>query len=136
MNAAEKLLERLDKVKRTGVDRWQARCPGHEDKSPSLSIRELPDGRILLHCWAGCETSAVLAAAGLDFNALFPEPLAGHAPRVRRAFSAADALLAIDFETTIVQLAAADLAAGKTIDRDRLRLAAQRIGKAMEAVRG
>lgn len=136
MSPADKLIERLEKVKRTGVDRWQARCPAHQDKSPSLSIRELPDGRLLVHCWAACATADVLAAIGLEFTDLFPEPITGHAPRVRRAFSAADALLAIDFETTVVQIAAADLAAGKTIDRDRLRLAAQRIGKAMEAVRG
>lgn len=136
MSASDKLLERLDKVKRTGVDRWQARCPAHEDKSPSLSIRELPDGRLLLHCWAGCDTADVLAVIGLAFTDLFPEPLTGHAPRVRRAFSASEALLAIDFETTVVQIAASDLAAGKPIDRDRLRLAAQRIGKAMEVVRG
>lgn len=136
MSPADKLIERLEKVKRTGVDRWQARCPAHQDKSPSLSIRELPDGRLLVHCWAACATADVLAAIGLEFTDLFPEPITGHAPRVRRAFSAADALLAIDFETTVVQIAAADLAAGKTIDRDRLRLAADRIGKAMEAVRG
>ena len=136
MTAAEKLLDRMEKAKRTGVDRWLARCPAHQDKSPSLSIRELPDGRLLLHCWAGCDTEAVLSAVGLTFSDLFPEPAAGHAPRVRRAFSAADALLALDFETTVVCIAAADLAAGKPINRERLLLAAKRISSAMEAVHG
>lgn len=132
MTAADTLLERLEKSKRTGVDRWQARCPAHQDKSPSLSIRELPDGRLLLHCWAGCETADVLAAIGLEFTDLFPEPLTGHAPRVRRAFSAADALMALDFEATVVAICAADLAAGKPINKDRLLLAARRISAAME----
>ena len=39
------------------------RCPGHEDRSPSLSWRLAPDGRALLRCWAGCDFRAILAAA-------------------------------------------------------------------------
>lgn len=50
-----------------------ARCPAHEDRSPSLSIAEGADGRALLHCHAGCETSAVVAALGLEWSALFPD---------------------------------------------------------------
>jgi len=39
---------------RTGSGRWQARCPAHQHRSPSLSIRAGSDGRVLLHCFAGC----------------------------------------------------------------------------------
>jgi len=49
-----------------------ARCPSHADRSPSLSISEGDDGRILLHCWAGCRTADVVAALGLGFADLFP----------------------------------------------------------------
>jgi hypothetical protein len=52
---------------------WQARCPVHDDRTPSLSIREGADGRVLLHCFAGCETGAVLEALGLQFSDLFPQ---------------------------------------------------------------
>ena len=41
--------------------RWIARCPAHEDRSPSLSISER-DGRILAHCFAGCPQAAVICA--------------------------------------------------------------------------
>jgi putative DNA primase/helicase len=41
---------------------WQARCPAHDDHNPSLSICESGDGRILVHCHAGCEQSAVIDA--------------------------------------------------------------------------
>ena len=51
---------------------WQANCPAHEDRAPSLSLREAQDGRLLLHCHAGCEPRAVLAALGLTFTDLFP----------------------------------------------------------------
>ena len=45
---AEQLVSRLDGVKQTGRDRWIARCPAHNDKSPSLAIREVDDRELLL----------------------------------------------------------------------------------------
>lgn len=44
---------------------FMARCPAHEDHTASLSIGTGEDGRVLLHCHAGCELDAVLAAAHL-----------------------------------------------------------------------
>jgi len=38
---------------------WIARCPAHEDRNPSLSIRET-GGKILVHCHAGCPQEAVI----------------------------------------------------------------------------
>ena len=65
MSAADLLLSRLDGVRRTGSGRWIARCPAHDDRRPSLSVRELDDGRTLLHCFSGCSPDAVLDAIGL-----------------------------------------------------------------------
>lgn len=70
MSAAD-LLDRLQKVKKTGENRWIACCPAHADRSPSLSIRELDDGRTLLHCFGGCESFSVLTSVGLDWSAMF-----------------------------------------------------------------
>lgn len=61
-------------ARRTGCGRWQARCPAHDDKSPSLSISEGSDGRVLLHCHAGCTVEAMLAALGLAWHDLFAGP--------------------------------------------------------------
>jgi hypothetical protein len=36
----------------------RARCPAHNDRNPSLSIREAADGKILIKCHAGCEQRA------------------------------------------------------------------------------
>ncbi len=41
---------------------WMARCPAHEDKTPSLSIRQVDEGRVLVHCFAGCTQSEVIAS--------------------------------------------------------------------------
>jgi hypothetical protein len=38
---------------------WLARCPAHDDKEPSLSLSD-SEGRILLHCHAGCPQEAVI----------------------------------------------------------------------------
>jgi len=34
---------------------WMARCPAHDDREPSLSIRDADDSKVLVHCHAGCD---------------------------------------------------------------------------------
>jgi putative DNA primase/helicase len=41
---------------------WTARCPAHDDRTPSLSIQDADDGKVLVRCHAGCEQERVLAA--------------------------------------------------------------------------
>jgi hypothetical protein len=57
-----------------GRGKWEARCPAHRDRNPSLAIREGKDGKTILHCFAGCLTVAVLEAAGLRMADLFAGP--------------------------------------------------------------
>jgi len=66
------ILSRFQGVKATGPNKWQARCPAHDDRSPSLSITET-NGKILLHCFAGCQTEAIVSAAGLRMRDLFAD---------------------------------------------------------------
>ena len=40
-------------------------CPAHEDKNPSLSTNCAPDGKLLLHCFAGCSFEEIINAAGI-----------------------------------------------------------------------
>lgn len=67
------LLARLEKVRRNGTD-WTARCPAHDDSSPSLSVSEGGDGRALVHCFAGCSVGDITAALGLTVVDLFVDP--------------------------------------------------------------
>lgn len=62
----------LEQFKRNGSG-WKARCPAHDDKDPSLSIKEGNDGRVLLLCRVGCSTEAVVSALGLTFADLFEQ---------------------------------------------------------------
>ncbi len=67
----ELIPNRLQRVRTAPGGGFMAECPAHVDRVPSLSITEGQDGRVLVHCFAGCDTSAVLAAIALSFRDLF-----------------------------------------------------------------
>ena len=138
LSAVSKVLDRVDGMKQTGKGRWIAKCPAHEDRSPSLSIRENDDGRCLLHCFGGCETSDVLAAIGLSFADLFDKPLEHHLPPIRGGFSARELLELNSHEATVAAMLADKAAAGTltTDDAQRLVQAAARLGKAQALANG
>lgn len=135
--SADVLLSCLDRVKQTSPGSWIARCPAHDDKSPSLTITEMADERTLVHCFGGCDVSDVLGAVGLTFSDLYPPRVVDH--RVgpeRRPFPAADVLRAVAFEALVVAAAARMLASGQPLggaDHDRLIVAASRIQAALTA---
>lgn len=134
--SANKLLPLLEYVKQTGTGRYLARCPAHDDRLPSLAIRELSDGRILIHCFAGCTTHEIVSAVGLDLTALFPKRAIPYGRPERRPFPADDVLCAVAFESLVVSIAASALSSGKPFsetDRVRLLLASSRIQAALNA---
>lgn len=62
------ILEKLEGVtgpSTSGGRTWEARCPAHDDKDPSLSVTDAGD-RTLLHCHAGCSFEAIAAAMNLE----------------------------------------------------------------------
>jgi len=135
VNPVENLLQRLEKVKgRNGS--WTARCPAHDDKGPSLAIKAAEDGRVLLHCFAGCDVHSVVGAVGLDIGDLFPPkdfPVDGK-PAIKPAFYASDLMRIIGFEALVVQIVAFDIANNKPISeetRERMLTAYQRIDEAI-----
>lgn len=134
------ILARLEGVRSSGPDRWVAKCPSHADRSPSLAIRATEDGRILMHCFAGCEVVSIVHSIGLDLTDLFPEPLVrDNLPRIRAPFSALDALKCLVSESRIVAIAASDIVEGKPLtptDANRVAAAAGRIASALEAAHG
>lgn len=130
---AERLLSRLDGVRKTGPDRWIARCPAHQDQTPSLSIRDLGD-RLLVHDFGGCSTVDVLAVVGLELSALFEATEKHDQPHSERAhFPAADVLRCVAYEATVVAVFAAALAdspKAHQVERERLLTAASRLRQA------
>ena len=82
---------KLGKSKRFG-DTLKARCPAHEDKNPSLSVKigELGD-RVVVHCFAGCPTDAVFDALGWTMRDLFATDDAWRSHEARDLTDEADA---------------------------------------------
>lgn len=138
--SADALISRLTKVRKMGADRWMACCPAHQDKSPSLSIREAQDGRVLVHCWVGCSVESILGAVGLDFDALFPEKQdTDYAPKERMPFSHREAMAALVPEVLFVAHVSSALLQGKPLkqeDHERLITAAYRLNAAHAYVEG
>ena len=127
-------------VRQTGHNRWMAKCPAHDDRSPSLSILETDEGILRIKCFAECGGADVLGAVGLELKDLYPEALKHHsAPGKPNHWHAArEAFLVVSQEALLVAIAAENIASGIDLsddDRDRLILAAQRIRDAAEAVR-
>jgi hypothetical protein len=130
------LLSRLSGCRPMGRDRWQARCPSHDDKTPSMTIRAMDDGRLLIHCFAGCSALDIVESVGLSMTDLFPEPLGDFKP-VRAPFSATDVLRTMKTEALVLAIAASDMADGKAlaqVDVDRVALSAGRIADAVEYI--
>ena len=68
----EEFVNRLEGV--TGHDgQYSARCPAHDDKNASLSVGKGDNGKILIHCHAGCSCAAILSAMGLTEADLFDD---------------------------------------------------------------
>jgi len=132
MSAAE-LLDRLQRVRGAGPGRWVASCPAHEDRSPSLSIRELEDGRVLLHDFAGCDVDAILGAVGLELSVLFPprDPSIQAHRGQRRPWTARQLLTLAEREIRVATFVINDNVERRSVNRDemqRLALAAGRLG--------
>ena len=68
----EDVLDRLNLASRND-DKAMSFCPTHDDRSsPSLSLKA-ENGRLLLHCFAGCRPEDIVSEIGLQIKDLFLE---------------------------------------------------------------
>lgn len=85
MTTLNEFLSRLKGVRRCGSG-FKALCPAHNDRNPSLHISQAADGKVLLHCFAGCTVEDICAALGIETSDLFPTPL--EEPQSHKKFEA------------------------------------------------
>lgn len=130
--SVDTLLSRLDGVQGKGP-RYRAICPAHESKhkSRTLSVYEADDGRVLLHCHAGCDVGDIALALGIELSDLFPEPVGTplRNPRIRKPWSTRQVAEALEAETMVAWVLLSDMGNGKVMtrgDRERAKLAAER----------
>lgn len=117
------ILEKLEKVKPNGQGKWMACCPSHDDRSPSLGIAELQDGRILLNCLAGCGVHEVLGALGMGMEDLFPDGGAGH--RMKGYFQMIKPKEKTVYDETLLALADAKRSRGERLTPKEMELERQ-----------
>lgn len=70
-----------------GKPAYQAKCPSHRDRSPSLSITEGANGATYLHCFRGCTTEEILSAKGMRMGDLFADSGFKPSPEMRRVWA-------------------------------------------------
>ena len=126
------ILPLLNKVRQTKPNSWLACCPSHQDKQASLAITELPDGRVLLKCWAGCTAKQITHAVGLNLRVLYPQtdkPMQSHdMPEWERQKLLKD----LQFEQIILAIFDSDISRGRAVsyeNHERAIKAAQTISE-------
>ena len=68
----EEIVKGLLECKKINSNSYMAKCPAHNDKRASLSIKESNE-KILIHCFAGCKTEDIVKRMGLTMKDLFRE---------------------------------------------------------------
>jgi hypothetical protein len=129
MTPIAKLLPRLKNVQDKGAGRYMACCPAHDDRSPSLSIKECDDRRLLIHCFAGCPAADVLEAVGLSMGDLFPESMRSHHTPSLPHWKRERLLATADHERTVLACMRADAANGLPVDAERAAKAKERLSR-------
>ena len=94
----KEILARLANVKETASG-WTACCPGHEDRQASLSVSEGGEGRVLLHCHAGCALETITSGLGITKADLFDKEASTSRPAAPPKASTKKAAPAKDDET-------------------------------------
>lgn len=112
------LLQRLDGLRDKGNGQFVAKCPAHEDHSPSLTLKVEADGTVLLHCFAGCTALEVVNAVGLTLGDLFPEPF--EAPSRRPQWNHKALMETLGHEALVVIGAATKILDGYTLSLEEL----------------
>lgn len=77
------ILNKLERVRKCGRG-WVARCPAHDDHSPSLSLSEGVDNAVLIHCFAGCLPERIAEALDLPWSAFFSQDSVDFQTRAHR----------------------------------------------------
>ena len=116
----ENLLSKLRKVKPTGSNRWIACCPAHDDKTPSLAIKN-DDGKILLKCFAGCGAHDIVDSIGLSIRDLYQnKDYDYYQPAVKNPIPLSDVLECIQQAAMVVLINAGKMQRGENIDHESL----------------
>tara|TARA_R110000782_G_scaffold242019_3_gene328529 strand:- start:243 stop:635 length:393 start_codon:yes stop_codon:yes gene_type:complete len=70
---AQTILNKINKARNSGQDKWRVQCPVHNGKDFNMSIKECQDGTVLAHCFVcGADGPQLCEALGLPLSEIFP----------------------------------------------------------------
>lgn len=131
----QQLLNKLDNV-RTSGEGFTACCPVHDSKSRStLALKEAEDGRILMHCFGGCNVAQVCEALDIELSDLMPPGQKSG----KVGWLPMDLLPALLRELNYVMIVVNDIIHGDLPtddDLERLRVVRDRFNTAINLIRG
>ena len=123
------LLGRLDKVRKGQTGQWMACCPAHHDRTPSLKVTQRVDGKISLHCFAGCHINDICESIGIRVTDLYPNTNT-HPDEVLPEWKRQKLRKALFDAQLYVELARADHALGRNVTPSE----AEKVIKANECI--
>lgn len=115
MEHVNTILNRLELLKPLKDGEWQARCPAHNDRSPSMRVKLADEGKVLVHCFAGCIPSDITNALGLELKDLFPANDDFNKESYAKEKIKTKVRVQAEYDWIILQIAKADVKAGKSI---------------------
>ena len=130
--SVHEILQGLDGVRKLS-DGWIAKCPAHDDNTPSLSITPGDNGYVLVWCFAGCSEREVVDALGLGMDCLFPDEAFPHLARRTPAVPALHIIHLASREADVALMAANSVRHGDVLSEDdyqRLLKAVERLARA------
>lgn len=131
MSKIDNLLSHLGKARQSGKNAWMCRCPAHDDRTASLTIKEESDGTILINCFAGCGSLQVLNSIGMDYSDLFPDSDETRRPS-RARISVQEATRILEREALIIFHYGSAYQQGETPDNTRLLQATWNVNRVKE----
>ena len=116
-----KILTYLQKVRKVGEGRYNALCPVHGDKNPSLGVTIRDDQSIVMNCLScGANGVAVCNALGIEIQELFPphKRFSKYQKQTAIGFSAEQILAALEKESLVVLIAANKILKNEPLTQD------------------
>jgi len=129
------ILSHFDKVRSTSKSNsYNCLCPAHDDRNASLSIKIAEDGRVLIHCFAGCDIQNILSAVGLTLDDIIPERIDMLKP-TGKAFNPYAILKSIKDDALFVYMCASHIEKGEQLeetDKEKLLQTVQKLREAYD----
>lgn len=129
------ILSHFDKVRSTSKSNsYNCLCPAHDDRNASLSIKIAEDGRVLIHCFAGCDIQNILSAVGLTLDDIIPERIDMLKP-TGKAFNPYAILKSMKDDALFVYMCASHIEKGEQLeetDKEKLLQTVQKLREAYD----